>query len=148
MSRNACLLILVGQLLVKSVIAAPALVGVSDPARAAYNWTMKCQGCHQADASGMGGTPNMVGSVARFMHSKQGRAYLGRVPGVAFVDLPEQEVAELLNWMVQVFDGQHMPKNFVPYSAGEVKNLKQRPLISAAPSKRKELIDVIEDSSD
>ena len=138
-------LVLSGALLSQTALASPPLQGVTDPKRAAYNWMMKCQGCHQANAIGKGGTPNMVGSVAQFLHLEEGRAYLGRVPGVAFVNLPEKEVAELLNWMVQTFDEKHMPEGFVPYSEAEVTRLKKQPLISEAPKKRKELLRILND---
>ncbi|MDC0004328.1 cytochrome c [Porticoccaceae bacterium] len=146
MSTISLLFTLVGVLLLSQVaVAEPLLKGVTDPQRAAYNWMMKCQGCHQADAVGKGGTPNMVGSVAKFLHLDEGRAYLGRVPGVAFVDLPEKEVAELLNWMVQTFDEKHMPENFVPYNTEEVKQLKIQPLISRSFGKRKELLQLMQE---
>ena len=133
-------LILIGALLSQTVLASPPLQGVTDPQRAAYNWMMKCQGCHQADATGKGGTPNMTGTVAKFLHIEEGRAYLGRVPGVAFVNLPENEVAELLNWMVQTFDEKHMPEYFLPYKAEEIKRLRREPLISRSSWKRRELL--------
>ena len=135
--------VLIGVLLSQVAVAKPLLKGVTDSQRASYNWVMKCQGCHQADAVGKGGTPNMAGSVAKFLHIKEGRDYLGRVPGVAFVDLPNTEVAELLNWMVQTFDEMHMPIDFVPYISEEVNQLKKKPLISEAPKKRKELLRTI-----
>ena len=133
-------LFLIGAIFSHTVFASPPLKGVKDSQRAAYNWMMKCQGCHKANATGKGGTPNMAGTVAKFLHLKEGRAYLGQVPGVAFVDLPEREVAELLNWMLQTFDEKHVPNNFVPYSTEEIKRLKLKPLISEAPKKRKELL--------
>ena len=118
----------------------PELIGVSDPVRAEYNWVMKCQGCHGVDAQGSkDGAPNMVGVVSQFLHSEEGRAFLGRVPGVAFVDLPAQDVAELLNWLTQTFDKEHMPENFKPYSEGEVKYLREEPLISKAFSTRERI---------
>ena len=147
MNRLLRTMVLAGVVFSSPGFASEFLKGVSDPQRAAYNWVMKCQGCHKADATGKGGTPNMVGTVAQFLHLKEGRAYLGRVPGVAFVDLPEKDVAELLNWMVQTFDKAHMPKEFEPYSVSEIKQLKQRPLISEALNARKELLQSVVDDS-
>ena len=123
-------------------VKAEDLKGVSDPQRAEYNWVMHCRGCHGFDARGSkGGAPNMVGEVGWFLHSVEGRAFLGRVPGVAFVELPDNEVAELLNWLTQKFDKAGVPKPFKPYSAEEVGQLRKIPLISKAFDKRKEILD-------
>lgn len=147
--RWLVLLILMG--LVISRVSADPLIGVSDPSRAQYNWVMHCRGCHQIDATGSkGGAPNMKGVVAQFLHLTEGRDFLGRVPGVAFVSLPDNEVAELLNWMVQRFDATHIPENFVPYSTKEVSQLRQQPLISEAATKRNQLLEILrkEDTND
>lgn len=128
-------------LTIPSLAKASELAGVSNPQRAQYNWVMRCQGCHGADASGSkGGAPNMVGVVAQFLHSEEGRNYLGRVPGVAFADLSEQEVAELLNWLTQTFDENHMPKKFKPYNGEELKRLRNDPLISQVFFVRKNIL--------
>ena len=117
------------------------VIGVSDTQRAEYNWVMHCRGCHGVDAKGSkGGAPNMVGEVGQFLHSPEGRDFLGRVPGVAFVELPDNEVAELLNWLTQKYDKAGLPKSFKPYSAKEVSQLRNKPLISQAFSKREEIL--------
>jgi len=117
-------------------------MGVSDPVRAEYNWVMKCQGCHGVDARGSkGGAPNMVGVVSLFLHSEEGRAFLGRVPGVAFSELPDKDIAELLNWLTQTFDRQHVPEIFKPYSEKEVEKLRQDPLISKVFLSREQILE-------
>jgi mono/diheme cytochrome c family protein len=109
--------------------------------RAEYNWVMHCQGCHGADAQGTpGGAPRMAGNVARFLQIKAGRAYLGRVPGVAFVELSDAEVAELLSWVVRRFDGEHLPKRFTRYSEDEIRALRREPLVSNARRERQRLV--------
>ena len=78
-------------------VYADQLIGVKDPERAQYNWVMHCRGCHQMDATGSnGGAPNMKGIVAQFLQLKEGRVFLAQVPAVAFVALPDNEVADLL----------------------------------------------------
>lgn len=134
-------LLVVSLFLLMNVSRADEFIGVSDTARAEFNWTMHCRGCHQLDGTGnKGGTPSMVGIVSRFLHKKEGREYLSRVPGVAFVALPDNEVAELLNWMVQTFDKGNLPKGFVPYSEKEVTGLKRNPLISEASITREKIL--------
>lgn len=117
------------------------VIGVSDTQRAEYNWVMHCRGCHGVEAKGSkGGAPNMVGEVGQFLHSSDGRAFLVRVPGVAFVELPDNEVAELLNWLIQKFDKAGVPKPFKAYSSEEVGILRKSPLISQAFAKRKDVL--------
>lgn len=121
------------------------MIGVTDIKRAEYNWTMHCLGCHQEDATGSwNGAPNMVGEVAKFLSLKEGREFLGRVPGVAFVELSDHEVAELLNWLVQEFDEVHMPENFRPYTAVELKDLRSSPLISEVFDTRQNIMERLE----
>ena len=131
------------------MLVLPAALAARDPqtayvgtlGRAQYNWTLHCQGCHGADALGTSGrVPRLAGTVARFLKIKEGRAYLGRVPGVAFVELSDTEVAELLNWVVQRFDGAHVPKTFTPYSEEEMAALRREPLISSAYIERQRLL--------
>jgi len=123
---------------------AQALLYAADSAklnRAQYDWIMHCQGCHGTEAQGTpGGAPKLAGHVALFLHSNEGRQYLGRVPGVAFVNLPDAEVAELLTWIVQHFDATHVPKTFTPYSAQEIHALRGDPLISRAYLERQKLL--------
>jgi mono/diheme cytochrome c family protein len=114
----------------------------SSAARAQFNWVMHCQGCHGAEAQGTpGSVPRLAGNVGRFLQIAAGRAYLGRVPGVAFVELSDAELAELLNWVVQHFDAEHLPKAFTPYSGDEIRTLRREPLISNALRERKKVLE-------
>ncbi len=134
------LFVLLGVCLV-GLVTASELTGVSQTERARYNWIMHCQGCHGVGARGSkDGAPNMVGVVAQFLHNQEGRAYLARVPGVAFVSLSGDEVAELLNWVLQTYDMEHLPPQFKPYSGTEVSQWRKAPLISGAASKRREIL--------
>jgi|HubBroStandDraft_3_1064219.scaffolds.fasta_scaffold158114_2 mono/diheme cytochrome c family protein len=109
--------------------------------RAKYNWVMHCQGCHGADAQGApGGTPAMRGVVARFLQTARGRAFLGRVPGVAFANLSDVETAEVLNWMLEQFDSRHLPRDFIPYTAAEMTALRSQPLIADAHRERSRIL--------
>ena len=124
-----------------SAMQARHFIGVSDRQRAEFNWVMHCRGCHGRDAQGsQGGAPNMAGEVAQFLYSKAGRDYLVRVPGVAFVALPDDQVAELVNWLVQEFDQSHLPDNFEPYDKVEVNRLRNTPLISEASVARSTIL--------
>jgi len=106
-----------------------AIPGVRDAYQARTDYQLKCQGCHRPDGSGDDhSNPPMRGVVARFLAVPGGREFIGRVPGVATVDLPDDRLANLVNWTIFRFDRAHMPAGFRPYTAGEIGLLRQNPL--------------------
>jgi mono/diheme cytochrome c family protein len=115
--------------------------GVQNMQRAWQNWTLNCQGCHRPDGTGSAGTtPSVAGTVSRFLSAPRGREYLARVPGVATAPLSDGDVSEVLNWMLWRFDPEHLPADFLPFSAVEVGNLRKRPLRLEASQMRSELL--------
>jgi len=100
---------------------------------AALNYTLNCSGCHMADGSGaVGIVPSFRGHVARYLAIPEGRDYLAQVPGSAQSLLSSRNLAEVLNWMVQTYDPEHLPADFVPYQEQEVARLRREP--NSAPS--------------
>jgi mono/diheme cytochrome c family protein len=94
------------------------------------DYTLNCQGCHRADgAATPGSVPALAGSVARFLRVPGGREYLVRVPGASQAGLDDAALADVLNWMVDRFDREHVPADFAKYTAAEVGPLRKRPLI-------------------
>jgi mono/diheme cytochrome c family protein len=115
--------------------------GVTDMRRAWQNWTLNCQGCHRADGSGTAGTaPPIRGTVARFLQVPGGREYLAEVPGVAAAPFSDEEIAEVMNWMVRRYDAAHVPAGFEPYTAAEVARLRLTPLGLDANALRAKLL--------
>jgi hypothetical protein len=103
--------------------------GVNDAQQARTDYQLKCQGCHRPDGSGDNrSNPPMRGVVAKFLGVQGGREFIGRVPGVATVDLPDDRLANLVNWTLYRFDRAHVPARFRPYSAAEIGRLRQTPL--------------------
>jgi hypothetical protein len=115
--------------------------GVANPQRAWQNWTLNCQGCHRPDGTGSAGTaPSLAGTVSKFLTVPGGREYLGRVPGVATSPLPNADLAELMNWMFWRFDKEHLPSDFVPFTADEIGRLRAQPLRLEASQMRADLL--------
>jgi cytochrome c553 len=115
--------------------------GVQNPQRAWQNWALNCQGCHRPDGTGSAATtPSLAGTTAKFLWVAQGREYLSRVPGVASSPLNDNDLAEILNWMLYRFDRDHIPADFLPYTAAEVKELRARPLRLEAAQMRAGLL--------
>jgi hypothetical protein len=93
------------------------------------NYMLHCQGCHRPDGSGVpGAVPDLRGEVARFLASPGGREFLIRVPGVANAPLSDRELGELVGWVVQRFDPEHVPADFRPYGEAEVAKLRAQKL--------------------
>jgi hypothetical protein len=63
--------------------------------------------------------------VASLLDAEGGRAYLGRVPGVAQAPLSDARLARLLNWVLAHYSDRAPAP---PYSAAEVAALRQTPL--------------------
>ena len=119
--------------------SAPA--GVSDAQFAWQNWTLNCQGCHRLDGTGSDTTaPSLAGTVAKFLWVPGGREYLIRVPGVATSPLSDADLAEVMNWMLWRYDREHLPSNFRPYTADEMRPLRSRPLRLEAAGMRSDLL--------
>ena len=97
----------------------------ADEQRASINYTLHCQGCHLAGAQGYKHeVPRIREFVGYFLHSKEGREFIIRVPGVATSSLPDDQLAELMNWLLLTYSAEQLPEPFVPFSVAEVAALR------------------------
>lgn len=95
----------------------------------AQDYARWCQGCHRADGMGArGAVPRLRNFVGHFTHLTEGREFLARVPGVAYVPLDDARLAALLNWMLETFSPAETARDFTPFEAPEVAALRSRPL--------------------
>ncbi len=107
-------------------LAAAGTVAAASPR---FNYILHCQGCHLADgAATPGKIPPLIGT-GRFLAVEGGREFLVRVPGVSLSIIPDDELAELVNWMLYRFSADDMPADFEPYTAEEVGRYRQSPLV-------------------
>jgi mono/diheme cytochrome c family protein len=107
---------------------APAAADEINAQRARFNYQMFCQGCHAPDGAGASTVPRMKGFVGTFLRSRQGREFLVRVPGAATSALDDEELAEVLNWILLDFGGDSVRADFRRYTAAEVGILRKQPL--------------------
>jgi len=96
--------------------------------RAKFNYQMFCQGCHTPDGTGGKSVPKIKNFIGYFLQKEIAREYLVRVPGSANSPLNDEQLAEVLNWMIIEFGGESVPKNMQFYTANEVAKLRQQPL--------------------
>ncbi len=99
---------------------APAADTLWQAARADY--VLQCAGCHRVDGRGSTphGIPDFRNSVGAFTHVPAGREYLIRVPGAAYSQLSNAELANVLNWLLRTFSPAQLPADFSPYTESEV----------------------------
>lgn len=104
---------------------------------------LHCQGCHLPAAEGFAGrVPAMKDFVGYFLHSREGREFLIRVPGVAYSALDHAEVAELMNWLLLSFSAAQLPEPFSPYTPAEVARLRADPEADPDGARRDILADL------
>jgi mono/diheme cytochrome c family protein len=99
-------------------------------------YTLNCWGCHQPHAEGIPGTvPRLAHSMGYFLALPEGRAYLVQVPGVANSPLNDEQIVEVLNWLLVTFSKDELPKDFKPYTLEEVRKLRPHPLLNVQESR-------------
>jgi len=89
-----------------------------------------CSGCHgmQGD-SAPAEIPVLRDRVGYFMCTREGREYLIRLPNVAYSAITDdQELADMMNFIVFGLGGNSAPKGTKPYTAAEVGRLRTRAL--------------------
>ena len=107
------------------------------------NYQLQCMGCHGASGSGESGhVPSVRNSLVAFSMVPQGREFVLRVPGVAQSSLSDQQVAELLNWMVRNLSDVPLPQQFVDYTAAEVAGPRRQPLTATIAARKKLLAEL------
>jgi hypothetical protein len=85
-----------------------------------------CSGCHGMQGnSAPAQIPVLRDRVGYFMCTKDGRDYLIRLPNVAYSAISDnQELADMMNFVVFGLGGASAPKGAKPFSAAEVKRLR------------------------
>ena len=113
-----------------SLIALPSAAQAADPQ---IDFMLECQGCHLADGSGKPGeVPALRDSMARFLEVPGGREFIVQVPGSALAPLDDEQLANVLNWMLDEFGPRAIAAQSPPYTAAEVGRLRATPLVDVA----------------
>ena len=106
-------------LLLLTALLLPSGTRADDKAKA--NYLLACRGCHLADGRGVPpDVPSLRDTLGPFLSSPAGRSYLVRVPGVAQSRLDDQQLADVINWVLREFNAARLPEDFSPFSASEV----------------------------
>ena len=97
----------------------------TNAALAAYTprvaYLLHCSGCHLPDGkSNPPEVPDLRGELGRIVAVPGGRDYLARVPGASQAPVSDQELAEILNWVLHRFNAKTLPVDFTPLTGKEV----------------------------
>ena len=101
----------------------PELISLPELTGPQSDYVEHCSGCHgmQGD-SAPAEIPVLRGRVGYFMCTKEGREYLIRLPNVAYSAITDnQELADMMNFVVFGLGGNSAPKAAKPYSAEDIK---------------------------
>ncbi len=99
------------------------------------NYLLACGGCHGlTGASNPDAVPQLKGLVGYYLRTPEGRAYLPRLPNIAFAALSDREVADVLNYIVFDLGGASARADAKPYDAAEVAHWRAQPLTEVALS--------------
>ena len=110
------------------LLASVALDAGADDNRARINYMLHCQGCHLPEGEGIEGrVPRLKDFAGFFLYSNEGRAFLINVSGVATSALSDEELSEVVNWMLEEFSKKELPTPFRTYTVPEVAELRKNP---------------------
>ena len=107
-----------------SAQAAPALPELTTPQS---DYVEHCSGCHGMQGnSAPADIPVLRDRVGYFMCTAEGRDYLIRLPNVAYSAITDnQQLADMMNFVVFGLGGRSAPKTAKPFTAAEVARLRR-----------------------
>jgi len=116
---------------IASAEAEPALPLLTAPQS---DYVEHCSGCHGMQGnSAPAEIPVLRDRVGYFMCTREGRDYLIRLPNVAYSAIADnQELADMMNFIVFGLGGKSAPKNARPFTATEVARLRRDPLATTS----------------
>ena len=109
---------------IASAEAEPALPLLTTPQS---DYVEHCSGCHGMQGnSAPAPIPVLRDRVGYFMCTREGRDYLIRLPNVAYSAIEDnQELADMMNFVVFGLGGASAPRSAKPFTAGEVARLRR-----------------------
>ena len=120
--------------LILLILSLPETASAASPQ---INYLLYCSGCHTPNGQGSPpNVPTLLGELGEMMVVKEMRGYLARVPGSAQAPIDDAELTEVINWILQEFNSETLPKSFIDLTVEEV--ARARSTILADPNKYRE----------
>lgn len=95
-------------------------------------YQLHCSGCHGPRGAGIEGFIPSLRGLAGLLDAEGGRQFLIQAPGVAQAPLGDDELANLINWLLPEIAG---ASTLVPYTASEIGALRRSPLRDPASAR-------------
>jgi len=111
--------------------ASPAAAGPgTDGGRSpASSFTERCGGCHGLQGVSVPDrVPSLRRTVGYYLCTPEGRDYAIRLPNVAFSQLSDRDLADMMNYVMFTLGEGSAPAGARPYGAAEVGRLRRQPL--------------------
>jgi hypothetical protein len=130
--------------LFKPLLALAGILATAAHAGPQQDYVLYCMGCHGPQAEGVPGkVPPLAHALGRYMRTPAGRDYVLRVPGAASSVLSDAQLAAVLNWLAQTFDGDDLAQSGVPlFTTAEVTGSRHSPLPSVLATRREVVRDL------
>jgi mono/diheme cytochrome c family protein len=109
------------------------------------DYILNCGGCHGIHGvSNAAFVPSLKDLMGYYLRMPEGRAYLPRLPNVAFSTLNDERLAAVLNYVVFDMGGASAPSGSKPYDAAEVAKWRKQPLTEVVLSQyRGEMVETL-----
>ncbi len=112
------------------LLIASNLVSAASPR---INFLLYCSGCHRPGGEGKPpNVPTLHHELGRMLSVPQMREYLVRIPGATQAPIDDAELTAVINWMLEEFNADTLPRGFEYLSVEEVtaarKNILADPL--------------------
>jgi mono/diheme cytochrome c family protein len=93
------------------------------------DYLLHCGGCHLPDGRGVPpDVPTLIASLGTIVASQEGRDYIVRVPGASQTPLSDEQLAQVMNWVLTNFNADTLGTEFLPLTGTEVGNARRRVL--------------------
>jgi hypothetical protein len=135
--RTACIaaaFVLCAAATARAAPVLPELASLPELTGPQSDYVEHCSGCHGMQGnSAPAEIPVLRDRVGYFMCTPEGRDYLIRLPNVAYSAITDnQELADMMNFVVFGLGGASAPKGAKPFSAAEVARLRIRALATGS----------------
>jgi len=107
-------------------------------ATAKFNYLLHCAGCHLLDGSGVEPeVPSLRNKLGPLTKTAVGRGYLVQVPGASQVPLTDQDLRDVVNWVLTEYNAKTLPESFTPLTTEEVSKYRKNPLMDPLQYRKK-----------
>jgi hypothetical protein len=108
------------------------------------DYILSCAGCHGINGlSNSPLIPKLKDRIGYFLNFPEGRAYLARLPNVAYSTLSDTQLAAVLNYAVLEIGGDSAPAGVRPFQAVEVGKWRKSPLTENLSAYRQRIVEIL-----